>query len=174
MKSENAKCCAACGKQLARKRINGRLEDRGVFSRRKYCNRSCMALAMSQPAEQLAQVSLMKRARKFLKPCCEHCGTSQALQVHHKDRNRKNNEPENLETLCATCHMKMHHRNGDIVKRVERPPCDVCGKKSYRAGLCNTCRTRQRKYGSPLLTRRRLGSQWILIRLETTKDAPTS
>lgn len=41
---------------------------------------------------------------------CVRCGydNPNAIVVHHKDRNRKNNDPKNLETLCANCHMIEH------------------------------------------------------------------
>jgi 5-methylcytosine-specific restriction endonuclease McrA len=43
---------------------------------------------------------------------CEHCGKKRNneerykgwLTVHHKDRNPKNNNPENLIVLCPRCH----------------------------------------------------------------------
>ena len=31
----------------------------------------------------------------------------------------------------------------------EKPPCVYCGKVSYRSGVCNTCRTRIRRHGTP-------------------------
>lgn len=42
---------------------------------------------------------------------CERCGYDkyiQVLEVHHKDRNRRNNTTDNLEILCPTCHMEHH------------------------------------------------------------------
>src|SRR5690348_434461 len=44
--------------------------------------------------------------RKFLKDFCERCRAADNLLIHHKDRNRKNNNPKNLETLCRSCHAK--------------------------------------------------------------------
>jgi 5-methylcytosine-specific restriction endonuclease McrA len=39
---------------------------------------------------------------------CERCGFIPEhlaqLDVHHKDHNHNNNEPTNLQTLCANCH----------------------------------------------------------------------
>ena len=44
----------------------------------------------------------------FRKKSCESCGHTPlyqwALEVHHRDGNKDNNEPENLTTLCANCH----------------------------------------------------------------------
>lgn len=39
---------------------------------------------------------------------CERCGKSEKLHVHHKDRDRRNNNDENLEVLCTMCHMHEH------------------------------------------------------------------
>lgn len=45
---------------------------------------------------------------KAIKDMCEICGSKEHLCVHHKDTNRKNNNPENLQTLCRSCHTKEH------------------------------------------------------------------
>lgn len=41
---------------------------------------------------------------------CERCGFDKeaAIIVHHKDRNRDNNDISNLEVLCANCHAIEH------------------------------------------------------------------
>lgn len=46
---------------------------------------------------------------------CERCGYSdaRALDLHHVDRDRKNNVRENLELLCKNCHAIEHHDAGD-------------------------------------------------------------
>jgi 5-methylcytosine-specific restriction endonuclease McrA len=49
------------------------------------------------------------RREKPLK--CERCGYDehpQILEVHHKDKNRSNNDVQNLEILCPNCHMIEH------------------------------------------------------------------
>jgi hypothetical protein len=50
--------------------------------------------------------------RRVKLPQCERCGFSNkdALEVHHKDKNRKNNLIENLEIVCANCH-SIEHRS---------------------------------------------------------------
>lgn len=40
---------------------------------------------------------------------CNRCGSTDALEVHHKDRDRTNNSTENLEVLCHECHVDEHH-----------------------------------------------------------------
>jgi 5-methylcytosine-specific restriction endonuclease McrA len=47
---------------------------------------------------------------------CNRCGYNRyesVLRVHHKDRNRANSAPENLEILCPTCHEEEHFLAGD-------------------------------------------------------------
>ena len=42
---------------------------------------------------------------------CEKCGWNKIpdiFEVHHKDRNRQNNELSNLELLCPNCHQSHH------------------------------------------------------------------
>lgn len=39
---------------------------------------------------------------------CELCPAKQNLVVHHKDEDRYNNKPENLQVLCRSCHVKVH------------------------------------------------------------------
>ena len=43
---------------------------------------------------------------------CERCGYDKheaGIIVHHRDRNRDNNDISNLEVLCAICHAIEHH-----------------------------------------------------------------
>lgn len=39
---------------------------------------------------------------------CERCESTNHLLVHHKDRDRDNNEISNLELLCKACHQQEH------------------------------------------------------------------
>ena len=46
---------------------------------------------------------------------CDSCDKKKLtgnLEVHHKDRNRNNNEPSNLRVLCKDCHDELHRRAG--------------------------------------------------------------
>jgi hypothetical protein len=81
--------CAACGPVAIRKKgtlpsgkVKWRCNKTGLTDKREY--------------------------RSFVKDLCERCGftpehTAQ-LDVHHIDRNHSNNDPRNLQTLCANCH----------------------------------------------------------------------
>lgn len=45
---------------------------------------------------------------------CEMCGCTpkemRLLHVHHRDRDRKNNDLSNLQVLCSTCHLTVAHK----------------------------------------------------------------
>ncbi len=106
-KSDPRRYCQCCKARLRRKVFaSGRLEDMGVFTRRKYCDQLCMAQGMVK--ESVGKAQHHHRARKHKKPACERCGSVSNLHVHHKDEDYTNDDPENLETVCATCHGKEH------------------------------------------------------------------
>jgi len=90
----------------------------GVFLRRQFCDRLCMAQQMVKPT--VTRATYLSRARKFKKEACERCGARDHLHVHHRDRNYTNNDPANLETLCERCHGKEHgsSRGFSLSKRV--------------------------------------------------------
>ncbi|WP_083910437.1 HNH endonuclease [Effusibacillus pohliae] len=54
-------------------------------------------------------------------PVCEECGRKtkgRKLHVHHKDKNRKNNDLSNLQVVCSYCHNnKIHKRERDHLGR---------------------------------------------------------
>jgi len=41
--------------------------------------------------------------------CCQICGGNNKLCVHHINYNKDNNNPDNLLTLCNSCHSKTNH-----------------------------------------------------------------
>ena len=52
--------------------------------------------------------------RRGLLNACDRCGYSkkpEILGVHHKDRDRKNNELSNLEISCPNCHSEEHSKH---------------------------------------------------------------
>lgn len=120
-----------------------------------------MAKAYTKPSPTRSAIG--KRLIRFRKPSCEHCGTSERLGVHHKDRNWRNNDISNLMTLCSSCHTSLHHTQGDLARKRTQPLCLVCGKQSYRPGLCHKHRTRQRRYGNPWMTKIMIGKSWQLV-----------
>lgn len=104
--------CASCGLTLTRKRYNGRLEDFGVFQRRKFCDTRCMAMAFDQRPSTATSPKAKTgnyHARKLVpKGPCATCGKPNARDVHHLNGNRDDNRPENLTRLCRGCHLRMH------------------------------------------------------------------
>lgn len=41
---------------------------------------------------------------------CEFCSSKNQLRVHHRDKNRKNNQLSNLTIVCKSCHNKIHQK----------------------------------------------------------------
>ena len=78
-----------------------------VFKRRKYCDQQCMAADRATHAS----VSIhghRYRSKKHRREACERCGSTEKLHVHHKDNDWRNDDISNLETLCASCHIRHH------------------------------------------------------------------
>lgn len=107
-KTDPERTCGWCGAPLVRKRFStGRLEDRGRFLARKFCDTECQRAAQIDPGSTNRQ-TMYSRSRKFLKAKCERCDSTDRLHVHHKDADITNNDPSNLETLCVVCHNRHH------------------------------------------------------------------
>ena len=50
--------------------------------------------------------------QKHKKLYCEVCGIiNDSLEVHHKNCSHNDNDPNNLITLCESCHQRIHHKN---------------------------------------------------------------
>ena len=146
-KQDPVRYCAFCGTLLVRKRFPSGLEDIGVFLRRKYCDRTCMAKAFDAKPSQSTENSVCHyHARKIvLQGKCEICGAENASDVHHIDKDFRNNSPSNLMRICRSCHSKIHR---------QRKPCVICGRPQKGHGYCMKHLTRFKKYGNPLLFKR--------------------
>lgn len=64
------------------------------------------------------------------------------LLLHHIDFDKKNCHPDNLQTLCRTCHMRLHHlfnrKIGPKYKRdimLVNAPVKYCGFESHATGF---------------------------------------
>lgn len=94
--------CIACGATIV---------GRKTFQsgERSFCSRDCAILTNREPSYKVAgfTATIIRLGRLQ----CERCNEArpEALDVHHRDKNRKNNAPDNLETICGTCHY-VHHR----------------------------------------------------------------
>lgn len=107
-KSDPKKSCAQCGVPLVRQMIGDRLEDRGVFLRRRFCSLTC-----ANSRAVVKRGTHLWRARKFRATACEACGLTRSLQVHHVNGVQSENTQENTQTLCTHCHKFWH----DTLKR---------------------------------------------------------
>jgi 5-methylcytosine-specific restriction endonuclease McrA len=83
----------------------------------KYCSYSCKNSKENNPTWKGGNAKSLyhKEARRiayesFDKKCmiCDFKEGNRRLNVHHKDKNWKNNSPENLIILCRDCHNLWH------------------------------------------------------------------
>lgn len=145
-RKECERYCKYCNKPLERKRFNGRLEDYSVFTKRKYCDKECMRkdwLQLDKIKENWSNShSTARKANELIlhRIKCEICGSTKNLDIHHKDRDYTNNNLDNLQCLCRSCHNKIH--------RVTY--CPICGKKARRYGYCEKHGMRYKKHKCPL------------------------
>ncbi|OGF81974.1 hypothetical protein A2924_04625 [Candidatus Giovannonibacteria bacterium RIFCSPLOWO2_01_FULL_44_16] len=67
---------------------------------------------MNQPRSKAASQRAIKiRLIKIRGRQCERCGYEkyEILHIHHKNRNRSNNNLANLELICPNCHYEEHY-----------------------------------------------------------------
>lgn len=82
--------------------------------KRKYCSKTCVNKAEKQTWKPNYTTIRKQMLRRGMLVKCERCGYNAnpaILGVHHKDRNRNNNELENLEVLCPNCHSEEHTKH---------------------------------------------------------------
>lgn len=98
--------CVICGKPI----LSG--------LNKKTCSRVCsnknrigIKYLQNRPRDKVKSIRRIKvRLLEIRGAVCERCGYSkpEILQVHHKDRNRTNNDFVNLELICPNCHYEEH------------------------------------------------------------------
>ena len=82
--------------------------------KRKYCSKACVNKAgreIWKPRFSTVRKTMVRR--KMINECAR-CGFKtfpKILGIHHKDRNRLNNELNNLEVLCPNCHSIEHAKH---------------------------------------------------------------
>ena len=67
---------------------------------------------IGRPRDKAVKERSMKiRLLELRGPRCERCGYAQVeiLHVHHRDRDRSNNDASNLELICPNCHYEEHY-----------------------------------------------------------------
>ncbi len=85
---------------------------------KKTCSRACankhragIKYKMNRPHDKVVyQQGLKMRLLNIRDKKCQRCSysTIEILQVHHKDKNRNNNDLNNLELVCPNCHYEEH------------------------------------------------------------------
>lgn len=133
--------CKYCYAELKRRPT----EDQKAWGKRLYCSRTCSGRSFGDKVRLPIpndRSSSHKRARKLkLSGPCERCGNPRGLHVHHRDNNPFNNELDNLERICPSCHLK-HHR--------PRAKCIICGGENAGYGYCAKHHYHFKRYGDPL------------------------
>jgi hypothetical protein len=104
--SRKEKPCIVCGKLL----LSG--------LNKKTCNRTCsnkyrsgIKYKIGRPKDKARTFRIIKlRLMKERGKNCERCNYNkyEILQVHHKNRNKKDNRTKNLEIICPNCHYEEH------------------------------------------------------------------
>lgn len=98
-----------------------RSKGKGLF---KPICRSCERKRYPQSKEAKRRKRLKERGKTykgFKRDECESCGFVPVhpcqLDVDHVDGNHSNNDPSNLQTLCANCHRLKTYENQDWFKK---------------------------------------------------------
>jgi len=68
-------------------------------------------------------VYINKKTKKILSKICQIC-YERAKLIHHIDRNRQNNKPQNLLPLCLKCHYELHKNLR--TKKIPIPTITIC------------------------------------------------
>jgi hypothetical protein len=104
--------CVVCGKPIL------------AGMNKKTCSRECantnrknIHYKIGRPKDKVNNYRILKN-RLILQrgDTCEHCGynKTEILQVHHKDKNRDNNDLNNLELICPNCHSEKHYLDHQV------------------------------------------------------------
>lgn len=82
--------------------------------KRKFCSRKCVGKSVRANWHPSFMTVRKKMKKENMIQFCEICGYKEfpdILGVHHKDRNRKNNNQNNLLVVCPLCHSLIHHKH---------------------------------------------------------------
>lgn len=96
-------------------------------SHRITCSRSCsnkhrkgIKYKIGRPKDKTKIFRVLKsKLTKGGKSKCERCDYNkiEILQIHHKNRNRNDNNLDNLEILCPNCHYEEHYLEKSWLKK---------------------------------------------------------
>lgn len=121
MKRGHVFCSITCSAKAQRKEKPCIVCKKPILAKfhKKTCSRSCanknragIKYKIGRPKDKVvSQRSLKIRLLQQRGSECERCryAKREILHVHHKDRNRNNNELSNLELICPNCHYEDHY-----------------------------------------------------------------
>ncbi len=114
--------CMVCGKLIL------------ASFKKRTCSRSCANIHragikynLNRPKDKVKhQRSIKIRLLQESGEECKRCryAIKEILQIHHRDRNRNNNDLSNLELVCPNCHYEEHFlekswlKNGEVAREV--------------------------------------------------------
>lgn len=110
--------CSGCSKEFYKTPSSKNNSRSGLY----FCCRECKDKAQRiggiediQPNHyNTGESNYRVKAYREYEIKCNRCGYDEhpeILEVHHKDKNRKNNDIKNLEVLCPNCHKIEHMIN---------------------------------------------------------------
>ncbi len=67
---------------------------------------------VEKPVSESYAINQGRKLKAYVK-YCELCGGYKNLEVHHKDRDRRNYKVDNLLKACKKCHVGIHVKAGD-------------------------------------------------------------
>lgn len=121
IKSGRVFCSQICNGKSSRKEVPCIICEKLILAgaNKKTCSRSCankhragIKYKLNRPKDNVVnqrrlKIKLIEDRGKI----CERCDYNKVeiLQVHQKDRNRKNNNLSNLELICPNCHFEEHY-----------------------------------------------------------------
>lgn len=85
----------------------------------RFCSRACADKHEAIVPAKNASAVRSKTERLGILKECSHCGYDEhieVLDIHHMDKNRRNNSWTNLAVACANCH-KYHHLKAPLLFR---------------------------------------------------------
>lgn len=139
--NSDTKICETCGKEFNRPKRYGIAH----FATRRFCSRTCQRRVLI-PAEELKAVYRSTK-RNGVKIDQHRAIMEEKLGrklrpgelVHHKDENKKNNDPDNLEVMSHQAHSALHNQKYPLTWT-----CEHCGvvftpPPTKRGGRKKTC-----------------------------------
>lgn len=173
--------CKECGGEIKKAYHKKGCSTLSQYIECGWCSEKCFYSYVSNNPTSRGTFAAMKL--KYLKDRCEVCGGTSKLLTHHLDFNWRNNNPNNFQTLCYSCHFKIHARTEEsrIIRRSRRKSkidkafmpflknntedrCFVCGETSMMCNLCQKHYQRARIHaGNPFVYLKQKGVKWIYV-----------